>query len=86
MMYTDGIHLISDTGMQELYEFGEKLGFKREWVHHTPGRPHFDLMTEEVLRKAIQAGAKRVGRREFVSALRRNPLYQQFKSNPRLDK
>lgn len=76
MLYTDGIHLISDTGVEELTSFGEKLGLKKEWIHWTPGRPHFDLINDEIRSKAIRAGAKRARRREFVAALRRMPSYQ----------
>lgn len=79
MLYTDGIHLISDSGIEELYRFGAKLGLKREWVHWTPGRPHFDLINDEIRRKALAAGAKRLPRREFVAALRRMPSYRLWK-------
>jgi|GEM_PF-2801124 len=78
MLYTDGIHLISDTGVEELYRFGENIGLKREWVHWTPGRPHFDLINEEIRKKAVDAGARWVKRREFVAALRRMPTYLQW--------
>ncbi|WP_198850843.1 DUF4031 domain-containing protein [Alicyclobacillus sp. SO9] len=78
MLYTDGIHLISDTSVDELTRFGEELGLKREWIHWTPGRPHFDLINEEIRSKAIRAGAKRTHRREFVAALRRMPSYHDW--------
>jgi hypothetical protein len=78
MIYTDGIHLISDESLEELHAFAARLGLKKAWLHHTPGRPHYDLTTEAIRAKATAAGALRVGRREFVAALRRNPDYQKW--------
>lgn len=80
VLYTDGIHLISDCSVEELYEFGESIGLKREWVHWTPGRPHFDLINEQIRAKALAAGANRLKRREFVAALRRMPTYRKWKA------
>ncbi len=80
MIYSDGIHLISDTSLEELHAFAEKIGLKREWLHQTPGRPHYDLVTEDIRQRARDAGAKFVGRRELVAAVRRNPLYSAWQT------
>jgi hypothetical protein len=80
MIYSDGIHLISDTSLEELHAFAEKIGLKRGWLHHTPGRPHYDLVTEDIRQRARDAGAKFVGRRELIAAIRRNPLYAEWQT------
>lgn len=72
--------MISDTSLDELQAFGDRLGLKRAWIHFTPGRPHYDLINDDIRRRAIEAGALRVGRREFVAALRRHPDYQAWQT------
>jgi ACT domain-containing protein len=63
-------HMISDTAEEELHEFAKKIGLKRSWFHRGKdnSKPHYDL-TEDRRRRAIQLGAKAVGRREFVDIL-----------------
>lgn len=44
MIYTDRMgHLISDTNIDELHQFAEQIGLRREWFQDKPGRPHYDL-------------------------------------------
>lgn len=56
--WTGGGHLQADS-LQELLEFAERLGLRREWLQSRPGRPekdHFDL-TREGREAALRLGA-----------------------------
>lgn len=42
MILFDGIHLASDVSLEELYEYAERIGLKKYYLHN--GKiPHFDL-------------------------------------------
>lgn len=43
MIYTDGIHLISDVSISELHEFAELVGIKRGWFDANKKHPHYDI-------------------------------------------
>jgi len=43
MLYSDGVHLISDCGVARLHERCEVLGIKRCWFHNTKKFPHYDI-------------------------------------------
>lgn len=43
MMYSDGVHLISDTSVEELHEFCKKINIKRCWFHYSSRFPHYDI-------------------------------------------
>lgn len=49
MIYTDGIHIISDTSVDELHQFADAHGIKRCWFENKRGkcRPHYDITTKE---------------------------------------
>jgi hypothetical protein len=57
-------HLVSDTSLDELHEFAERLGLRREWFQ-VKSIPHYDL-TGEVYELAIERGATLVTSREIV--------------------
>lgn len=74
MIYTDGIHMISSTSLEELHQFAtNQLGLPHRWFHPSPNHPHYDLLTKESLQAAIENGAKRVRPREIVQIIRANP-------------
>jgi len=57
MIITDGVHLISTTSLDELHAFAvQKLGFKKTWLHETPGRPHYDLTTPNAKKERYVQG------------------------------
>jgi hypothetical protein len=58
-------HLVSDTSLEELHEFAESLGLRREWFQEK-SIPHYDL-TGEVYELALERGATLVTSREIVS-------------------
>lgn len=43
MVYTDGVHLISDTSLEELHEFAASIGIKRCWYHASSKWKHYDI-------------------------------------------
>lgn len=67
MILTDGVHLVSDTSLEELHEFAKRIGLKREWFQGPPkhNHPHYDLFRTKV-QKAIAEGAQVVTSRQLV--------------------
>ena len=61
-------HLFADT-VDELYEFAERIGCERDWIHFS-SRPHFDL-TPRMRERALRAGAKPITTKQY---LRNDPL------------
>lgn len=43
MIYTDGIHLISNSSIDELHSFAESIGIKRCWYHSKSNWLHYDI-------------------------------------------
>jgi hypothetical protein len=69
MIFTDGVHLVSDGTLTDLHLFASELGLKREWFQD--GRlPHYDLTTARAARRAEALGARPVSTREVVKAIR----------------
>lgn len=64
MVYTDGIHLVADS-LDELHEFADKIGLKREWFQDHPSHPHYDIFGAKV-RLSLESGALRVGMRDIA--------------------
>jgi len=67
-------HLISDlpgkVGREELVRFAVRCGLRRDYLQHRgTSREHFDV-TGIVYEKAVALGAKKIGRTEFVEAMR----------------
>lgn len=69
MLHTDGVHLVSDDGLEELHEFAVKIGLKRGWYQ----KGHYDITAAWRVRKALKAGARLTGTRE-IAAIRRRIL------------
>jgi len=64
-------HLIADTD-EELHAFVARLGMRREWFQHKPGRPHhahYDL-PERARPEAVANGAVEVTWRDLGRMLR----------------
>lgn len=57
-------HLVSDASLDELHEFAESLGLRREWFQ-CKSIPHYDL-TGHVYELAVARGAIVVSSREIV--------------------
>lgn len=77
MIYMDKIgHLISDASLEELHNFAQKLGLKREWFQEDSGKnnhdtrfKHYDLTTTRMRFKAESLGAICVSPRVIVEKL-----------------
>ncbi len=65
MILTDGLHLVSDTSLEELHSFAQSIGLKREW-YQDHRHPHYDIMATWRLNRALAAGAVKVQSREIV--------------------
>jgi len=66
MIWTDGVHLISDNGLEELHEYAAEAGIKR--CHFHRGRwPHYDI--PKYLRSQFEA--EKIDIRTLIRILRR---------------
>ena len=71
MIYTDGVHLITDGDLSELHEFAQRIGLKREWFQNKNIKhPHYDIWGE-IKERALENGAEVVSSKEIVRILRR---------------
>lgn len=74
MIYTDGIHLVSDFSVDELHKFARAVGLKRSWFQNHERYPHYDLTTNRIRNRAVKMGAKVVSSRQLIIVLRQNRL------------
>lgn len=68
LRYKNWCHMVSDVSEDELHEFAQRLGLKREWAQLRPkaSTAHYDLIpTKRAL--AIKWGAVEVTSRELVT-------------------
>jgi hypothetical protein len=67
-VYLDPVgHMRADSA-EELHDFAQRLGLKREWFQgHNPRFPHYDVTTARLRSRAWQMGAKCVTLRESVT-------------------
>ncbi len=56
MVLTDGVHLIG-SDEKELHAFAQKIGLKHEWFQGDHRIPHYDILSKEILHRAIANGA-----------------------------
>lgn len=74
MIYTDGIHLVSDESVEELHEFAAKIGCQKWWFDHSikknPKHPHYNIWGV-ILKRALAAGAIKCTAREFVPIIKK---------------
>jgi len=61
-------HMVSTDNVEELHRFAEWLGLRRSWFQLSVNfkRPHYDLTTKRMIKKAISMGAKEVSGRELI--------------------
>jgi hypothetical protein len=67
MILTDGTHLVSTDGVEELHQFARCIGLKRHWFQRGKSRrhPHYDL-SKGMPQRAVLAGAHKVTSKELV--------------------
>jgi len=56
MIQTDGLHLTGEN-IEELHNFAKAIGMKKSWFQNHPKHPHYDLLSENMLNKALEHGA-----------------------------
>lgn len=66
MIYTDGVHIISDQSVAELRAFMRKVGIKDCWYHPSRNHPHYDKPKRFPLLKLQSAGARLAKTRTLV--------------------
>lgn len=69
MIYTDGVHLIATCGTEELHQFAEKIGLKREWFQDHR-HPHYDLLSQRIKARALREGARLVDKKRLVRIMK----------------
>ena len=76
MLYSDGIHIISDVSLDDLHNEMKKRNLKRCWFHNTKRFPHYDIpkkRRESFLK--INKDIKIVSSREIVKILKKMEFY-----------
>lgn len=64
-------HMMSDRldGHQELHDFAEKLGLKRDYFQNNKGdSPHYDI-SKSLKEKALELGAKEIFGKEIINLI-----------------
>lgn len=74
MIYTDGVHIISDVGVQELHWFAERAGIGRWWFENKRGKkhPHYDRPKHIATNQLIIKGAKYVTSKHILKILKQS--------------
>jgi len=65
MTYFDDTHLVSDT-LDELHEFAQRNGLRREWFQYHADHPHYDITADWRKKIALKLGAKKSRPREVL--------------------
>jgi hypothetical protein len=69
MIYVDHVHLITDGPIDELHDFAQGIGLKREWFQDKPGHPHYDITSSRLWAEAVFQGARPVPSKKIVMIL-----------------
>ena len=70
MIFTDGIHLVSDNSLDELHEFAQKIGLKRKWFQDKR-LPHYDITSKRIFKISLDNGAKITTSRDIVKIIKK---------------
>ncbi len=62
-------HMVTDGPVDELHQFAERIGLRRERFQNHPSHPHYDLRPDKRA-QALRMGAKEATIREVVGAVR----------------
>lgn len=71
MIYTDGVHVISDQNLTELHSYCRSIGIKRCWFHSGSRWPHYDVPKKKQVLIAAAPGIKVVTSRRIVEILKK---------------
>lgn len=73
MIYSDGIHIVSDVGVADLHAFAAEMGIARGWFHARSRFPHYDVpFYERDTFFADYPEVQQVSSKEIVRILRRS--------------
>lgn len=77
MIFTDGVHLISNESLVELHDFARLIGLNPCWFHSRSRKKHYDLMRSlgnrnKVYLKALINGANRCSKKELIHIIHKN--------------
>ena len=70
MIYSDGIHLISNESLEELHSFCEEIEIKPCWFHTGSSFPHYDIPKRRRETIFEDPRIQRVTPREIVALLK----------------
>lgn len=77
--FKQACHMATDHGnLEELHQFAEKLGLKRQWFQIGTAVPHYDL-TKNKREQAIRLGAVSITTRQMAELIRRWREHRQQK-------
>lgn len=68
--WTRSCHMFADN-LEELHEFAQRIGMRREWFQNNKKLPHYDL-NERRRAVAVLNGAKEVDRKFLVDFMRKD--------------
>jgi hypothetical protein len=66
LLVDDKGHLVSTVSEDELHNFAECIGLKKEWYQDNNGHPRYDVTTKRKYQKAIDIGAQPVPTRKLI--------------------
>lgn len=69
MVFTDGIHLMSDN-LDELHEFAKGIGLQPRWFQSNPRHPHYDLMSKIMVQRALDKGAIKTTTKDMLEKVK----------------
>lgn len=69
MVFTDGIHLMSDN-LDELHEFAKRIGLQTRWFQSNPRHPHYDLISKIMVQRALEKGAIKTTTRDMLEKVK----------------
>lgn len=70
MIFTDGVHLISDTSLEELHAYAASVGIKRCWYHSSSTWPHYDIPKRRRATFAAENNVPLISPEEIVNKLK----------------
>lgn len=71
MIYSDGIHIVSDKSLEELHAFAYIFSIARCWFDPNPKHPHYDIPKRRQKNFFETTDATKVSSKEVVRAVRR---------------
>ena len=71
MILTDGVHLVGDS-VEGLHKFAESVGLKRSWYQNHSKHPHYDILSKDIMKKALLKGAVLGTKKQIINFFKIN--------------